>query len=833
MKLFKKMPATKFYSVLAVSLALAQLVALALLATNETPAAQAAQVAGFPDWSKAGYQQGAALPTGSTTVNATAYGVVANDGQDDSAAIQAAIDANKGTASIKVVLLPVGTINISKQIKLDGNNLILRGAGSDPATGTKIVFQPDLNTRYDILTADGGLADFDAMYYGASNQSMNWVWPGRGAFRVGSSAVRSDYATDYAAAPANRKDIFEGSVNFHFKAGVKVRQSQAYAARQGDTVIYLDVTPSTFAVGQFVYIGAANSKKMYSDWGVAESSGYYLNGHLKTQISKVISINSTAKTITIDEPLEFDLPANNTSDGSAAIDGTAYYSKVMPIQSVENVGLENFYLTEEINGLPKVGGGTYSGLTYAAATHNYGNLAPEYAMHGIVLKFVANSWVKGIRTYMTGSHPVVTEFVKNITVQDNYLEGAWNKGKGGNGYFRGSKSFGSLYQNNTTHNLRHFTFQWSASKNVARNNIFDSDLNLHGGWERYNLIEGNTIQVPFEHASSNCTTNCGSEGGGVDTGTWYPIWWATGPKATKWSGASGPQNVFLNNTMAKQLTAGGAYIPYYSAANQVYQFGWDSTGQGTSYVHLSKNGSLLPDWSGNETLDYSVNPNTGVNDNCTYTGGSLYQGNGTLNCGGGTPTPTATATNPPPTSTPTVTAPPTSTPTNTPTSTATATNTPTATATATSGTGSVEVKAKLAQDDTQQTKYDIDIKNLGTAALSGFKARIYVDLTEVINSGRAVSSVVCDERYDQAGTATCSGPVQYNGNVYYFELNYGSYSLAAGNAITYKVTLRLSDWTQNWSSSNDYSRVGLSSTASVTTRITVYKGTSKIYGTAP
>ncbi|WP_073934891.1 hypothetical protein [Streptomyces sp. CB02400] len=72
--------------------------------------------------------------------------------------------------------------------------------------------------------------------------------------------------------------------------------------------------------------------------------------------------------------------------------------------------------------------------------------------------------------------------------------------------------------------MRHFTFQWSASGNVAFRNDLDSDLNLHGGWEHNNLFEQNTVRVPYEHRSANCASNCGGEGGEIDDGTWYPIW---------------------------------------------------------------------------------------------------------------------------------------------------------------------------------------------------------------------------------------------------------------------------------------------------------------------
>jgi parallel beta-helix repeat protein len=141
----------------------------------------------------------------------------------------------------------------------------------------------------------------------------------------------------------------------------------------------------------------------------------------------------------------------------------------------------------------------------------------------------------------------------------------------------------------------------------------------------------------------------------------------------------------------------------------------------------------------------------------------------------------------------------------------------------------VEVSASLPTDDVKQTKYDVTVTNTGTTAVSGFSARVYVDLSEVFAAGK---QALCEERFDPNGGFTCS-LVPYSGNVYYGKLDFGSFSLAAGASITYKVTLRTSDFSQVWSSGNDYSRVGLSGTASVTTRIPVYQGTTRIYGTDP
>ncbi|GGM02859.1 cellulose binding domain-containing protein [Dactylosporangium sucinum] len=584
----------------------------ALTTLNLSAANRRAPVAGLYDWSKAGYRGGADLP-GAADVNPSAacqitpaeldsqYGVRPDDGTDDTAGIQAAIDAIKSGCSpsasytkLSLLSLPVGTLNVSHEIHVDADYLILRGAGSGTG-GTRIVYRPDANTAYDALTADGSDWDEDGMTFGQG--TGGWLWPGRGLFRVQSRGVHSSYAADYAAAPANRKDIFEGTVNVHWKAGVALRAKPGdtgFAARTGDRTVYLSTSGSlaNLTVGGLVNVRAANSVSFYAQQNIVPADGTLLNQHMRQQILTVTAVDTTNRTVTVDKPLEYDVPVDSTSDGSPAIGGATYVSRVSPIvDPVVGVGFENLSFTQDMPGLDRAG-----------ATHNYGNMAPAYEMHGIVFKWAADSWVKGVRAEMTGSHPIVTEEAYHLQIVNNELDGAWNKGKGGNGYFRGSRVWDSLYAANTSRNLRHFTFQWSASGNVVIGNDFDSDLNLHGGWERNNLFENNTVTVPYEHRSASCTANCGEEGGGgPDASTWFPIWWAAGKKAVKWSGSSGPRNTFFRNTMTKQVTAGAGYTPYYGDRQRVYQLGWSGTG----WQHLDVGGAPIADWAGNEQRDYT------------------------------------------------------------------------------------------------------------------------------------------------------------------------------------------------------------------------------------
>jgi hypothetical protein len=586
-------------------------------------------VSGMPDWSQVGYLGGAPLPGSSDLTSdqscritpdelAVEYNVVAGDGIDDTSGLQKAIDDVKADCSprsgyhqFSEIKLPAGLINVSRQISVDASFLILQGQGAGSG-GTQLTFRPDLNTRYD--TVSNGRWNQDAMTAGSGNDvgTGGWIWPGRGMFRVQTREMAERYKDDWAAAPANRKDIFEGSLNQHWASGIKVVANAGdpgYSARQGETLVRLDpkADMKRFTVGGYVWVGAANSLKFYQQQGVGDEDASLMeNLHMRQEMFNVAAIDASAKTITLDRPLEYDLPVDSTSDGSPPLFGTVYASKVTPLKIVEGVGFQDFSFGQDMTNMPKLGGGVYN-LDAAQAVHNYGNMAPEYAMHGIVFKWAANSWVRNTKATMTGSHPIVTENALNLQIERNSFDGAWNKGKGGNGYLRGSRVWNSLYAFNLSRNLRHFTFQWSASGNVAFRNNLDSDLNLHGGWERYNLFEQNTVRVPYDHRSANCATNCGGEGGEIDDGTWYPIWWAAGPKAVKWSGSSGPQNVFYNNTMTKQTTPNGPYVPYTPYGFErgtAYQFG-SSLVDPARFQPLSQNGQAISDWTGHETTDYT------------------------------------------------------------------------------------------------------------------------------------------------------------------------------------------------------------------------------------
>ena len=86
----------------------------------------------------------------------------------------------------------------------------------------------------------------------------------------------------------------------------------------------------------------------------------------------------------------------------------------MPIHKVTHIGIENLYMTQPMPQFDPSQGMSRQNrvaerdqsLFYpsSAAVHNYGNMAPESAMHGIVFRFAESCWVRNISTFMTGKN---------------------------------------------------------------------------------------------------------------------------------------------------------------------------------------------------------------------------------------------------------------------------------------------------------------------------------------------------------------------------------------------------------------------------------------------
>ncbi len=100
----------------------------------------------LPDYSYAGYRFGLEpLPAEpGTIIYASDYGVIPDDGKDDSRALLQALDAAAEVSGRVTLLLPPGRIQLSEIIPIERSELILQGAGSGEG-GTELFFPRPLS----------------------------------------------------------------------------------------------------------------------------------------------------------------------------------------------------------------------------------------------------------------------------------------------------------------------------------------------------------------------------------------------------------------------------------------------------------------------------------------------------------------------------------------------------------------------------------------------------------------------------------------------------------------------------------------------------------------
>lgn len=167
-------------------------------------------------------------------------------------------------------------------------------------------------------------------------------------------------------------------------------------------------------------------------------------------------------------------------------------TEVYPLTMVKNIVLKDFTISQVV-----------PGHHIQESVGIYENLFPKYMVNMIQFEYAANSVVDNVKILNAGSHPLVFENVFGCIGKNLYINGAWNKGKQGNGYVRFARAFSSKLTNSTVKNIRHITLQWSSANNVLENLRLKVDINLHGGYSHDNRIKDIQFDVPeFHHWKS-------------------------------------------------------------------------------------------------------------------------------------------------------------------------------------------------------------------------------------------------------------------------------------------------------------------------------------------
>lgn len=196
--------------------------------------------------------------------------------------------------------------------------------------------------------------------------------------------------------------------------------------------------------------------------------------------------------------------------------------------NVQNAGIENLTIKYQV----KDATNTYQPLdrnnynqpteTIAGAAWPYANeikvkltnpdkkfpIADDNLYVGLV-KFdgsTKNSWMQDTVLLESGTDPVWTgPNTRHLTFRYNDIYRCYNKGGEGNCYYdiRGRYI---LVTKERVRKIRHVAVQKEAKYNVVYKNNFEVDVNFHNADFGYNLIEQNSIKLPFVHKWNNLAT---------------------------------------------------------------------------------------------------------------------------------------------------------------------------------------------------------------------------------------------------------------------------------------------------------------------------------------
>jgi glycosyltransferase Alg8 len=153
----------------------------------------------------------------------------------------------------------------------------------------------------------------------------------------------------------------------------------------------------------------------------------------------------------------------------------------------------------------------------------YENRFGNYAVDGIVFRWAHFCRVEHVAIRDAGRHPLVFENSLECSARDLSIRGAWNKGPGGNGYLKLSRTYHCRLTDITVSDIRHITLQWSSAYNLLRGIRSAVDINFHGGGEHHNRVEQVVFSIPAYHP-------------------WQPV--VVTDRDARWAPPSGPDNAF-------------------------------------------------------------------------------------------------------------------------------------------------------------------------------------------------------------------------------------------------------------------------------------------------
>jgi len=263
-----------------------------------------------------------------------------------------------------------------------------------------------------------------------------------------------------------------------FEAAILVRGSKMQkighlndSIAKGSSIFKIDLDknkiPSTYLL-----IRQPNSDDFLKKLGSMKWNKKY--PYLRQQIVKVVSFDAKESLLYTKKPI--------------LLDFDAHLSEVYTCDMISNVHLRDFKISQSV-----------PGKNIDDYSFVYKNKLPDFEIDGVMFDFAAKSSIKNVEILNSGRHALVFENSYDLLAENLVIDKSWNKGKGGNGYFRITRTYHSEVKNCNISNIRHLVLQWSSAGNYLHHLNMSVDLNFHGGFSHDNKIEYIRFDIPKKH----------------------------------------------------------------------------------------------------------------------------------------------------------------------------------------------------------------------------------------------------------------------------------------------------------------------------------------------
>ena len=470
----------------------------------------------YPNWTRCGVQGG--IPQVETKLQIEAFDGRADDGTDDSTALDRACQAAAGRGGGAVLLGP-GTYHLDWPVTVRQDGVVIRGCGADQ---TKVIFRYAIpaegvvfyglksgdrvgrNTPLTLHARPTGLVEMtihvdDRVLHewkrsthsgntfattASAREVVGRLPDGRHTLRgiakyQDGAVLTTELPVELDATFQDSRRVPDWRAAILFAGGGLDGSPRPLArdGRRGQRTLELQ-DAAGLKPGERVFVEAPATPAWKQRTKNACQWGRYREYEL--EIDRV-----DGNTLTASQPLRIDFPV---ADG-------AYVRRVLPIQ---RCGVEDLTLEQTEN----------------------------LWISGVLFSHGWNCWARGVTVRKCGRFPVYGSQAKWCEIRDCVFDDAWFKGGGGTAYAGWDNCWDCLMEGVETFKLRHGPlFQWAASGNVIRKSVFhESDAQWHAGWTNENLIEQCVVESATGH-------------GGYGYGMW-----ASPPEDTA-HGPNGPRNV--------------------------------------------------------------------------------------------------------------------------------------------------------------------------------------------------------------------------------------------------------------------------------------------------